>query len=101
MALKRQGQTRIHYRQVAVQSQANGLRDVKIKLDALTAACAARRGHMGENQAVTSADETRVSALARRRCADRDLLGPTGCAAYGELVSTRIPAWSTRPPRTR
>jgi flagellar hook-associated protein 2 len=64
MQLERSGQTRIHYRQVKAQTQANDLRDVQAKLATLTTASAALRdsGTWGENQTVTSADATKVAA---------------------------------------
>src|SRR3954468_12320646 len=66
MQLERQGQTRTSYRQKHTYAQANGLTDVKTKLEALKSAATALRdgGTWTENQTVTSADAARV-AVAR------------------------------------
>lgn len=62
MQLERQGQTRIAYRQKATNARANGLGDIKAKLELLKSSAAALRdpGTWGENQSVTSADASRV-----------------------------------------
>jgi flagellar hook-associated protein 2 len=66
MQLERQGQTRTQYRQKHTYAQANGLTDVKTKLEALKSAATALRdvGTWTENQSLTSADASRV-AVAR------------------------------------
>src|SRR4051812_35806692 len=60
--LERQGQTRTSYRQKHTYAQANGLTDVKTKLQALKSAATALRdvGTWTENQSLTSADASRV-----------------------------------------
>jgi flagellar hook-associated protein 2 len=62
MQLERSGQTRTRYRQVGVQAEANGLRDVKTKLETLKSASAALRDNAtwAQNQSITSADSARV-----------------------------------------
>ena len=64
MALERQGQARTSYRQMSTQAKANGLEDIKTKLEALKTAATALRdvGTWSEQQALTSADPARVTA---------------------------------------
>jgi flagellar hook-associated protein 2 len=63
MAVERQGQTRIQYRQKHVEAQAAGLKDVKAKLDALKSAAAALRDPQTwkEGQTAESSEPGRVS----------------------------------------
>jgi flagellar hook-associated protein 2 len=63
MAIERQGQTRVQYRQKNVQAQATGLKDVKTKLEALKSAAAGLRdaATWKEGQSVESSDSARVA----------------------------------------
>ena len=82
MAIERQGQTRVQYRQKNVQAQATGLKDVKTKLEALKSAAVALRdaSTWKEGQSVESSDSARVARHPHGRGADRRLQRPRDAA---------------------